>query len=59
MIHGERLRAAVAFAAVDHRAVIGGQDIIEQCRIRAGDLIPLAGLDGPELKTARGDFRPE
>jgi len=57
LFHRERLRPAMAFAAVEHRAVVGGEDIIHQRRIGASDRRALAGLDGPELKTARGHRR--
>jgi len=39
-------------AAVEDRAVVGGQHIIEQGGVGAADRLALAGLDGAELKPA-------
>jgi len=59
LVHGEWLRTLVALAAVDHRAVVGGEDIIEQGCIGTPDRRALARLDRAELKPALSHLRAE
>ena len=39
-------------AAVDHGAVVGGEDIVEECGIVVRDGFAGAALDRPELEAA-------
>ena len=48
--HRERLRAAMGFAAVEHRAVVEPSDIVDQRARRWADRLAGAGLDGAELR---------
>jgi len=57
LVHGERLRAVMGLAAVEHGAVVGGQNIVEQRRIGVPDRLASAGLERSERKTAGGHFR--
>jgi len=57
LVHGEGLRTAVGFAAVDDIPVVRRQDIIEEGSIVSGDRFALARLDGPELEPALSDNR--
>ena len=47
--------AAMRFARIEHGAVVGGQDIIEQGRVGGRDRLAGAFLDGPELEARIGD----
>jgi hypothetical protein len=58
-IHGERLGAAVAFAAIEDGAIVGSQDIIHQRGVIVPDNCAVAGLDCPELEAAFGDDGPQ
>jgi len=44
------------FAAVHHRAVVGGKDIIERSGVIAADRLALAVLDCPELQARLSDL---
>ena len=49
----------MAFAAVEHGAVVGAQYIIEQRGVRAPDERAAATLDGAELEPAGSDLGPQ
>ena len=58
MVHRKWLGAAMAFAVVDDRAVIAGENIVHQCRVGSADRRSAAVLHDPELEAARGHRRP-
>jgi len=59
LVHGKRLGAAVALAAVQDRALVGGQNIIHQRGVIMADHRAMTGFDCLELESALGDDRPQ
>jgi len=56
LVGGERLGAAMRLARIDHRAVVGGQDVIEQRRIGGRHGFARPFLHDPELQPRIADL---
>jgi len=59
LVHRERLRSPMIFAAVENAPVIGSQDIIHERGVGASNRLTAAGFQCAELEAALGDGRPE